>query len=70
MNKPPRFATREDADLFMQCYKDKKAFPPELWIHPFRVLPNGDVVPNAEYTNAPFEFRLVGRHSYLDTINL
>lgn len=41
--------------LYQQCYIDRTKFPVEKWIYPFKVLPNGDAVPNPDYTDAPYE---------------
>lgn len=52
---PPRFTTEEDAKLFMECLMSSRKYPKEKWIHPFKVLPNGDATINPDYANALFE---------------
>lgn len=51
----PRFATYEDAMLFMDCLAASKQYPQEKWIYPYKQLPNGDAIVNPEYANAPYE---------------
>jgi hypothetical protein len=51
----PRFRTYKDAMTFMDCIQKKTLFPKELWVFPFKQLPNGDVVETQEYMNAPYE---------------
>ncbi len=58
---PLRFRTREDADLFMECMRDKKPFPPEKHIWPFVII--GDCAcTNPEYRDAPFEQKFIYDH--------
>ncbi len=51
---PPRFRTRADAMLFMECVRDKKPFPKEKWVHPF-MLQGDMIVRNPEYRDAAYE---------------
>lgn len=50
----PRFRTREDADKFMDCIRNRSPLPPEIMIVPFIRI--GDVAKmNPEYQNAHYE---------------
>ena len=53
---PLRFRTAEDGALFMECLTQKKKFPEDKWIYPYRVV-DGVAVVNKEYADAPFELR-------------
>ncbi len=54
MDLPLRFRTREDADLFVECVRDRKPFPVEKHIWPF-VMVGECACENPEYRDAPFE---------------
>ncbi len=53
---PPRFATIEDANLWMDCYLSGEKFPPEKWIHPVILICGGKVAAtNPVWRDARFE---------------
>jgi hypothetical protein len=52
---PPRFRTKEDALTFMECLQKGLPISPEIFVPPFRKLPNGDCITNFEYRDAPYE---------------
>lgn len=56
----PRFRTREDALLFMECLQSKQEFPSEKIIHPFLIM-DGVSILNEEYEDAPFELGLIAK---------
>lgn len=51
---PPRFRSREDAELFMECLRTGERFPIERWVWPYEVV-GGCSVMSREYKDAPFE---------------
>lgn len=53
---PPRFRTKEDAELFMECLKLRNPFPQEKWVHPYELKGKMCTVSD-DYKNAPFELK-------------
>lgn len=58
----PRFRNKEDALKYIECVKDRKPVPAEIWIFPFverENLGHIESIPNQEYKDAPYECRLI-----------
>lgn len=51
---PPRFRTKEDALLYMECLHNHTPFPAEKMIVP-RIREGNNIVVNPEWRDAPFE---------------
>lgn len=62
MNLNPRFRNEEEALRYLDCVRNRKPVPPEIWVFPFIQTRNGLVIRNPEYENAPFEAALVDQH--------
>ena len=45
----------------MDCLQKRVPIPDELWVYPFKLLPNGDCVTNQEYRDAPYELTLLDK---------
>lgn len=54
----PRFATQEDAKLYLRCCTTGEPYPPEKWIHPFETVDGVDRYTQA-YQDAPYELGLI-----------